>query len=54
LSDSDIVIITATEKTGVTEFMEKYGLWLAIGGAETALVALATLVIMKRGGNRKN
>lgn len=54
LSDSDIVIITVREKAAATSSIEKYGVWLVIGGAETALVALAVLVVMKRGSNRKN
>jgi len=54
LSDSDIVIITVTEKSTATEFVEKYGVWLVIGGAEAALVALGALVVIKRRGTRKN
>ncbi len=54
LSDSDTVIITVTEKVGVTGFIENYGVWLAIGGAEAALVALAALVVMKRRSSSKN
>jgi len=54
LSDSDIVIITVTEKSTATGFIEKYGVWLVIGGAEAALVTLGAIVVMKRRSNRKN
>lgn len=54
LSDSDIVIITVTEKSTATGFIEKYGVWLVIGGVEAALVALGALVVIRRRGTRKN
>ena len=56
LSDSDTVTITVTNsgEAGKSSFLEKYGVWLVIVGAEAALVALGALVVIKRRGTRKN
>jgi len=55
LSDSDTVAITVTNSvdTSNASFLETYGVWLLIGGAEAALVALAALVVMKLRSSRK-